>query len=55
MEGLGANERTRHPALQAHVVVGGEAPDKEIKILTFIRSCVQCKHFSFLNVEAGEE
>lgn len=31
MEGLGANERTRHPALQAHVVVGGEASDEEKK------------------------
>lgn len=25
---MGVNNRTRHPALQVHVIIGGEAPKK---------------------------
>ncbi len=28
VEGLGANERARHPALQTHIIIGGEASVK---------------------------
>lgn len=39
VEWLGANKRAGHPALQAHIVIGGEASDE--KKNTFIK-CLNC-------------